>query len=237
MITFEEAWAEYGPVIAGIANEYGRKAHDWGAEADDFSQEFAAWMLDNEHKLSDKHDEIADDEEFGRYLARCLRGQASDYSLDIRAQAGGQDRATAYWYTKAEVEYLLDCVFDEDKWQEAPIVEGAPSRQSNPAQGGNWVATLADVSQALAKLAVEDQWMLRKFHDPDIKESNKAMASWFDITEAAMSSRHTRAVNRLLKQLGGRKPTGMRPNDRDDPWRGRHSIPTSRARATTDAGW
>lgn len=231
MTTFEDLYAEYQPTIAGVAAEYGAKARRWGAEASDFAQEFACWMLENEAWLAGKRAEIEDPDEFGRFLARCLRNEAKDYMLDIRDQAGGQPRRDAYFYTEGEVKALLPLIWDIDQWTNPPQSEDG-GRSSKPAnEGGNWIATLADVSRAFSQLDHEDKHILQMFHRDNYR--NKEMAQVYKTSEATMSYRHGRAVKRLLKLLGGPKPRYMRPDDPYNPWRGRHAVSNAHARALT----
>jgi DNA-directed RNA polymerase specialized sigma24 family protein len=234
-VTFEDLWAEFSPVVEGIATESGRKYHQWGADREDFAQELTLWVLDNTDWLASKREEIDDDRQFTKFLARCLRNEIHDYQVDIKAQAGGQDRTTAYWYSVAEVKYLLDQIFDEDAWLNPPQIEGGGGRGGDPALGNNWLATLADVSRAFTKLSSEDQSLLRDFHEYGAR--NKAMASINGVTEATMSYRHGQACKRLLEELGGPKPKHMRPDDPHDPWRGRHAVTNASARAMQAHYW
>lgn len=232
MHSFEQLWFEYEPVLNGVAAEMGSKGHKYGSDASDFRQEFVVWMMDNERRLSEKREELGPDE-FGKYLRACLRGESMDYLVDIRAQAGGQDRASAYWYSIAELEVLLPKVFNEDAWHEPPQSDGGSSRSAgDPAIGGNWIATLADVSQGVAKLEAEDREILHAFHRDGWM--NKELAAYYQISESLMSYRHGRAVKRLLRILGDEKPKHMRPDTPHDPWRGRHSISNAHARAITN---
>jgi len=229
--TFEALWVEYEPIVHTVAYEYGNKGHRFGADTEDFRQEFIAWMLDNEDWLAGKREEIEDPEEFGKFLARCLRNEGADYMVDIRDQAGGQPRRGAYWYTTNELKFLLPNMFDPEKWHEPPQSDGGGRGRGIPSEGGNWIATLADVASAFEKLNADDQDLLRKFHEYGYR--NKDMAEADGITEASMSYRHSAVLKRLLKHLGGPKPRHMRPDDKYDPWRGRHAVSNSQARAMT----
>lgn len=230
--SFEDQWLEWEPMIHQISFEFGGKAHRWGADHEDFRQECIAYMLENEKKLSNKRCEYDDAEYFGRYLAQCLRNNANDYIVDIRDQAGGQPRVSAYWYSTAELKSLLPAVFDRSKWLEPPQYDDGASRSKGiPSHGNNWVTTLADVSRAFDQLKYEDRQLLRQYHY--IGERNKDLAADYDITEAAMSSRHTAALRRLQELLGGEKPKNMRPDVPHDPWRGRRAVSNTHAQAIT----
>lgn len=234
-ITFESLWVEYGPIVDGVAAEYGNKGRRHGAEADDFRQEFVCWMLDKERDgwLGKKHDEIEDPDEFGRFLAQCLRHEGDDYLVDIRDQAGGQPRRGAYFYSTNELKELLPAMFDPKRWHEPPQSEGRTSK--SPAEGGNWIATLADVARAYEQLDIVDKALLQAIHKDGVR--NKELAKFYDITEATMSYRHTQVLKRLLKTLGGARPKHMRADVPGDPWRGRHPIPAAQMRAITASYW
>lgn len=221
---------DYGPVIHAVAAEGGRQFWKYGADREDFSQELMVWVLDNNDWLTERRAEMDDDDQFSKFLARCLRNEVLDYGLDIRAHAGGQDRQTAFWYTKNELAALLPSMFDPEAWLNPPASDG--KSVSDPALGNNWVATLSDVSLAFSRLDLGDQTLLRAFHEEGVR--NKDLAEMYDVTEATMSYRHTQALKRLLGNLGGEKPRHMRPDNKYDPWRGRRAVSNAAARALTD---
>lgn len=225
-ITFETIWSEFSHVVEGVAASFGRTTHQYGADATDFQQEAVCWMLDKQDMLAEKWEQLGD-EEFTRYLDRCITNEMKDYSVDIKAQALGYERHDLHFYSKGELSFLLDCVFDKQKWLEPPQSEGRSTKA--PAEGGNWMATLADVSQGFDQLKPDDKRLLREFHQ--FGHMNKDLAMHYGVTEATMSARHTRALGRLLKKLGGSSPRPMRPGDTRDPWRGRHAISNATSRA------
>jgi hypothetical protein len=232
---FESLWIEYEPIVQTVAYEFGNKGNRYFAHADDFRQEFIAWMLDNERKLSAKREDLGDPDQFGKYLARCLRNQGDDYLIDIRDQAGGQPRLGAYFYSTNELKYLLPNMFDPEKWLNPPQMEGGTGGRSKsiPSEGNNWVTTLADVSRGFLLLNADDQDLLRKYHEYGYR--NKDLADEAQITEASMSYRHTQVLKRLQAHLGGPKPKEMRPDDAHDPWRGRRAISNTHARVLTSS--
>lgn len=222
-----EEFSEFEPVVAGIASEYGRKYHKHGAEAEDFRQEMWLWVHTHTDRLLTKRDEYEDDDRFTKYLAKCLRNECHDYGVDIRAQAGGQDRQSAYYYNRGEIEALVPLIFNDESWHEPPQSEGRSSKA--PSEGGSWIATLADISRAFTKLPIEDQVYLRERYEYGLR--NKEQAELHEVSEATMSYRVGRGLKRLWAVLGGPKPNPMREHDRYDPFRGRHAISNSTARA------
>lgn len=227
---FESLWIEFEPVVHKVAHEFGNKGHRYGANADDFRQEAVCWMLENERELSQRREEIGEPDKFEKYLATCLRNEANDYLVDVRDQAGGQPRHGAYWYTVNELKALLPSMFDPEKWHEPPVSdEGGGRSQRRPAEGGNWIATLADVARAYSRLDKADRDLLENLHRYGGR--NKDLAEEAGVTEATMSYRHTQCLKRLLRELGGPRPSPMRPDHQYDPWRGRHAVSNAASRA------
>lgn len=228
-MTFDDIYFRAQPIVAQVANEFARKFHGFGADNHDFGQEFLVWMVKNEDMLVRQFEELGD-ERFDRYLARCLRNEASDYGLDIKAQALGYERQDLYFYSIGEVKVLLDCVFDRKKWLEPPQSDGSRSAK-RPAEGNNWVTTLADVADAFSKLKLEDQELLRDHHERGW--NNRELAKLSGVSESVQSYRHGAACKRLLDKLGGPAPKPMRRSETDPMWRGRRAITNATARAIT----
>lgn len=232
-VTADLLLQEYDPIVQSVAAEGGRKFHRFGADREDFAQEFRFWIYDNAERLLERQTDMDDDDAFSRYLARCLHNEANVMGFNLRAQHGGQDWASAYWYARGDLETLLPLIFDRDEWLNPPQSDG--KSVSDPAMGGNWLATLADISRAYSLLDKEDQDLLRRFHQSD--ERNTDLASEYGVSDSTMSYRHGRALNRLHKKLGGEKPRHMRPDVQHDPFRGRHSITNAHARALTNSSY
>jgi len=218
---------DLAPMVAQIANEFGRSGRAYGAEADDFSQQMHLWIVENEAKVRRWLDpETFEAKEADRLLATSLRNECKAYAVTAKAQAGGYELRDLHWYQKGEVRALLPLVFNDDAWHEPPRSEGRSAKA--PAEGGNWIATLADVAQAFDKLEARDRHILRRFHEDDW--TNVMMAEAESISEQLMSKHHDRAISRLVRLLGGEMPRGLRPPARD-PWQGRRAVTNSTARA------
>lgn len=228
-MTFEELWDMFAPAIAGLSHEYGSTCSQYGAEAADFRQEAACWMLAEEDRLSEKYDEIGDERRFAGWLLRCLRNEFNDYAVDIRAQAGGQDRTTAHWYSKEQIKGLLDANYADTP--EPPVTEGGGRTSTKPEHrtAGNWMAMRADISAAVKSLSETDQDLLYARHFQERTFNQLADASDPPLTVEGVRQRYERIVGKMQEFLGGPQPDPMRPSGRD-PWRGRHAIGNSHAR-------
>lgn len=217
---------DLNPMIMGIAAEFGRKHHTHGADSSDFAQEMYLWLVENAGKV-DKwlHSGEYETKHGERMLAKALRNRCKGYALEVRGQ-GHFLVDELYFYTKGEVKNLLGAMFDREAWLEPPQSDGRSTKA--PAHGGNWMATLADISRAYDRLDRYDRDLLARFHRDD--RSNKALADSEGISEALMSYRHDRAIRRLHEHLGG-----DRPEFRRDPWQGRHAVSNAHAQAMTSS--
>ena len=217
-----DLFEEVEPMILAIAAEFGRRHHIHGADAADFAQELRLWLFENEAQVAEWLDpEVYEPKHGLKMLAASLRNECSDYGIDIKAQATGYERGDIYFYNKGEVKSLLEAVFDPEKWHEPPQSEGRSTKSA--AEGGGWIATLADISRGVDALKTYDRNLLLGFHKDGW--NNKMMAEAEGISESVMSFRHDRAVSRLVKVLGDLAPRPMRAQETRDPWRGRRAIP------------
>lgn len=227
--TIDSIWSEYRPMIDGLCAQFGKGNARYGAHAEDFRHEAYIWIRKGEDKLLAKFEELDGDPRFEKWLYRCIENEFRDYCVDIRDAAGGQPRLGAAWYSVNELKALLPSVLDKQKWHEPPQSEGKGA--GIPAEGGNWIATLADVSRAFDQLRAEDRAMLWEYHI--LGTANKDLAKANGITEQSQSERHSTALQRLQKLLGGERPRKMRPDRPHDPFRGRRAISNRQALAIT----
>lgn len=86
---FEEFHPQLEQMVTTIANEYGAKGRRYGADSDDFRQEFAVWLLTNEEfvgrLLEMNHAEGV------AYVDRTLRSEGRAYLRSLGAQVGERD--------------------------------------------------------------------------------------------------------------------------------------------------
>lgn len=220
------------PIIESVASEYGRRYAHYGYDREDVSQALHLWIFDHPDKVTEVLEMDARDSD--RMLARILRNEAHDLGEDAKAQHLGYSRDDLVFYSKAMVRELLPSMFDDEAWThpETSDVETERKHRSAPAEGGNWVATLADVSRAYDSLEHEDRDLLAAFHRDEY--SNKLLSEIHGITEQTMSYRHDRAVKRLVDALGGPRARPQHDEDCEHPPRyvgQRYAISNANARS------
>jgi len=226
---FEAFLPQLQGVVEQIATEYGRLHHTHGADRADFEQEMFVYLIEHEDRVTEwlEDREIRD---ATRFIAKVLRNECKDYARDVKAQSLGFNREDEFFYTPGEVRYLLDAMFDKDKWLEPPETDGRSSKRQS--EGNNWIATLADLAQAYERLSAADRLLLSEFHKDGM--ANMVMAELYDVSAQVMSARHDQAVKRLVRKLGDESPRPSRGASNHDPWRGRHAISNTHARAIVD---
>lgn len=226
----DEILSTVGPVVESVAADMSRRYRRYGAEQEDLAGEGWVWILEHPQKVIDWFDEDkhpARDAE--KLLARSLRNACVDYGEDLKAQAIGYNREDLAYYSKQYLRALLPSMFDDEAWIHPEQGDGERiSTGGDPAHGGNWIATLADVSRAYGQLDPSDRDLLARFHRDGL--SNDAIAHACGVSKQTMSDWHDRAVGRLLKILGGPKPRSVHDEDCDH-WTGRHAQSNAAARA------
>ena len=217
------------PMVESIAAEYGRRYHQYGASNEDFAQQLWLWVFENGHQLSTWLDpELFEPKVADKLIAQSMRNECKDYAVDVKAQSLGYERVDLHWYSKGEIKALLPSMFNPDAWHEPPQSEGRSTKA--PSEGGNWIATLADLAQAYKRMTEYDQSILEALHKDGWTQA--MLAESLRIPEQTMSYHHDRALGRMVRMLGDTKPNPMKEqaNPRD-PWRGRHSVSNAGARA------
>jgi DNA-directed RNA polymerase specialized sigma24 family protein len=188
-------------VVDTVALEYSRKFEM--VEIEDLRQSLWMWFAEHPNKL--KEWEAKGERDAKNLIYRSLRNQALDYCQKWKAKTIGYDVGDLYYYAPEVVEALLPAVLRSEYNTAHKLNLGRVGRPSAPAEGGNLVAMMIEIDYAYWKLGKEDRKILFMRHAEamDFKE----MANFLSLgTEDASRMRHKRAVNRLIRKLGGFKP-------------------------------
>ncbi len=188
-------------VVDTVALEYSRKFDM--VEIEDLRQSLWMWFAEHPNKL--KEWEAKGEKDAKNLIYRSLRNQALDYCQKWKAKTIGYDVGDLYYYAPEVVEALLPSVLRSEYNTAHKLNLGRVGRPSAPAEGGNLVAMMIEIDYAYWKLGKEDRKILFMRHAEamDFKE----MANFLSLgTEDASRMRHKRAVNRLIRKLGGFKP-------------------------------
>lgn len=220
-----------GPVLDSVAAQMSRRYYTYGGTHEDLVQEGWLWAAEHPEKLL----LWFDDENFSpheaeKMLAKSLRNHLQGYGEGLKAQALGYSTDDLTYYSRQYVRELLPLMFDDEAWMHPEQGDGERRSPSDPAAGGNWVATLADLSQAFAKLDPSDQDLLTRFHRDDV--SNNAMADRCGVSKQTMSDWHDKAIRKLVDKLGGPRPRSSHDAECQHGWTGgRRAVSNGQAQA------
>lgn len=243
MTEFSDRWWEV--MIAGIAYETSRKDRFKGVVGhDEIQGALWEWKLraDRPRKPTKRnpdglsrialyiHDHDPDD--FERLIANILREEAALYARRERAAQFGYSVEDEFFYTLPALKSLMEQVFDHEAWLDKPAPDASGGHGGRPAnEGGNWIATLADVSQGIGRLSKDDQDLLHAaFKGGGLARND--IADGLGLSRRGVEHRIEAAIKRLWNQLGG--PRWMR-DDEDEEYVGtRHAISNAHARLITE---
>lgn len=188
-------------VVDAVAVEYSRKFDM--VEIEDLRQSLYQWFMEHPNKLDEW--EAKGEKDAKNLIYRSLRNQALDYCQKWKAKSIGYDTADLYYYTSEVIEALLPAVLRSEYNTAHKLNIGRVGRPSAPAEGGNLVAMMIEIDYVYWKLGKEDRRILFMRHAESL--DFKEIANFLSLgSEDAARMRHKRAVNRMIRKLGGFKP-------------------------------
>jgi len=187
--------------VDAVAVEYSRKFDM--VEIEDLRQSLYQWFMEHPNKLDEW--EAKGEKDAKNLIYRSLRNQALDYCQKWKAKSVGYDTADLYYYTSEVIEALLPAVLRSEYNTAHKLNIGRVGRPSAPAEGGNLVAMMIEIDYVYWKLGKEDRRILFMRHAESL--DFKEIANFLSLgSEDAARMRHKRAVNRMIRKLGGFKP-------------------------------
>lgn len=240
----DEIISTVGPIVESVGADMSRRYRRYGLGQEDAAQQ--GWLFVFQHPEAIERWFDTDNysvEVACKILARSLRNEVQKYGEQVKAQVLGYHADDVAYYDRGMVKALLPAMFDPEAWLDRglpPEGEGDEDAEAERqrrktvllSEGNTWVATLADISQAYARLEDEDKGILAGFHRDNW--SNDMMAQAYGLPKQTMSDRHARAIKRLVNKLGGERPAWPHDHTCEHPfdgWVGRRSISNGAARA------
>ncbi len=195
-------------------------------EREDVKQELVLWVLTHERKV-----EQYLDEEREHSLVKALEHAGLAYAQREKAAQAGYHTDDLFYWQVEEIEALLSSMFSDEARLHPPSSDDGTGGRSNrpPNEGGNWIATLADLSRAYGKLDEETKRVLRLVYGEDQKRAWVAEA--MGVSDTTISNRINRGLRAMHRELGGERPT----RHRDQVTGSRTALSNAAARALTDA--
>ena len=188
-------------IVIAVASEYHKKFSM--CEVDDIKQSLYQWFAEHPNKLSEW--EALGERDAKNLIYRSLRNQAIDYCQRWKAKSLGYDISDLYYYESELVEALLPSVLRGELNLVHKTNLGRIGRPSAPAEGGNVQAMMIEIDYAFWKLNKDERTILFLRHADSM--DFKDIASKLELgSEDTARMRHKRAINKLVRKIGGFKP-------------------------------
>lgn len=188
-------------VVNSVALEYHKKFDM--VEIADLRQALWMWFVEHPNKL--KEWEAIGERDAKNLIYKSLRNQAIDYCQKWKAKSVGYDVGDLFYYAPEVVETILPAVLRQEYGVQHKLNLGRIGRPTAPSEGGNMMVLMLEIDYAYWKLSKEDRKIIFMKHAESL--DFKEIANLLGIgSEDSARMRHRRAINRLIRRLGGHKP-------------------------------
>ena len=193
---------EYTDTVQQLSAEYARR---YGMlERDDIRQELWLWFVAHPRKYAEWSELKNKDKD--KLIAKSLRNAALKYCEKEKARKSGYDPSDLYYYDSTVVEAFLPSIIAGTYSIPVSIQDlNAKFGTGNDAEGNNWLALRSDIAYAFDKLSETKQNVLRLRFSIDSPDW-ALLAKDMDSTPDGARMKVQRAVNSLIKNLGGWRP-------------------------------
>lgn len=199
-----DVYSEYIDMVKQIAGEFGRKYPM--VERDDLQQELWVWFVEHPVKLNAWKQEQEDQKDVDKLVARSLRNAALDYCIKEKAIKSGYDPSDNFFYNKQFIKVMIPAVLSDD-WSKMNNMLSNTGRSSKDlSESGDWMAFSADVSAAYNKLSKREQKLVDLYYAQEYSGTELVDAMETDVSDKAIVMQANRALNKMVRLLGGTKP-------------------------------
>ena len=202
---------EYNQLVQQLAAEYAKRYTM--LERDDIGQELWVWFVGHPRKY--KEWSTLEQKDRDKLIAKSLRNAALKFCEREKARKIGYDTSDLYYYDVSVVEAFLPSIIGETYEIPTKIQDlNAKFGSGAASDGNNWLSLRSDIASAFYKLSEQKQNILRlrfSVDSPDWTMLSKEMES----TPDGARMKVQRALNSLVKHLGGWKPYHEQDNQED----------------------
>jgi DNA-directed RNA polymerase specialized sigma24 family protein len=198
-------WTRLTPAVKSAASA---AASNFPAHHDvsDVEQELWVWIMSKKPTVID----VLKREDGEGILVNMMIKVANTYLKQEDAAVYGYAEDDRFTYSLDMIKSILEVVFEHEDWQSiaSAIGDGMPRAKSEPALGGNNLASYADVSRAISKLP-DDYYNLLVWRYKYQKTFTQ-IGEETDTTKQAVSERHSRALKAIQVLLGQQSLSELR---------------------------
>lgn len=198
-------------LVPSVSYVISRKFKGW-ADRDDIKQECYLWAIGRSEQFNEllSEPDVAKREQNERRIAYQMRRMAERFARKEKARKAGYKTSDEAFYDTSTIAQLIPFVIASvvegtvlEQAQEM-INDGAPRKQSTPAEGGNLLAILIDIKKAYLKITQEDRTILQmRYHD---NFTLQQIAQYLECAVSTADRRSNSALRRLQNKLGGETP-------------------------------
>jgi hypothetical protein len=194
--------AEYNELVQQLASEYSKR---YGMlERDDIGQELWVWFVSHPRKY--KEWSALEQKDRDKLIAKSLRNAALKFCEREKSKKIGYDMSDLYYYDVSVVEAFLPSIIGETYEIPTKIQDlNAKFGGGALSDGNNWLSLRSDIASAYYKLTDAKQNILRLRFSVDSPDWT-ALSKDMDSTPDGARMKVQRALNSLVKHLGGWKP-------------------------------
>lgn len=199
----DEVYEDYRPLVKLISYQLKRQFQK--VDVQDIEQELWLWFMKHPNKLAEWLEMPKKDQT--HLIAFSLRNAGRSFCIKENAAILGINPNDIFFYSKVLIKRLLPSALGADSEQLRKFSSAEIKAMKAPSESGDWMAYHADIQKAFASLSEEDQLLVKTYYidDKDTKTLH-AEAGGDRKTSKATAMAANRALNRMVKYLGGKAP-------------------------------
>lgn len=174
-------------------------------DVSDVKQTIWVWIMEKRSFVN----EVSTRENGEQTLVNLMVKVAQTHLKNEDAATYGYNEEDQYFYTVDLIKSILEVIFRHEDWQSfASALDAMPKAKTDPSQGGNNLASYADVKSAIEKLP-EDYYNLIVWRYK-YQQTYTAIGQQAGCTKEAVRQRHDRAVRAIQTLLGAQPLSSLR---------------------------
>jgi len=193
----------YHEMVKQIGSEFKRKYQM--VERADIEQEMWLWFSEHPNKI-DEWLSLPDQKDRDKLFARSLRNSALDYCIKEKAHKAGYSAEDNFWYNKQFIKLMIPAVLSDD-WTKLNNTLSNMGRGSQVlAESGNFMAFSSDIKVAFDKLNERERSLVKLFYGEQVDGAELHERIDSSKSQKAVMMEANRAVNKMVRILGGNPP-------------------------------
>jgi hypothetical protein len=193
----------YQAMVKQIGGEFKRKYQM--VEREDIEQELWLWFAEHPNKIEEWL-ALPDQKDRDKLFARSLRNSALDYCIKEKAHIAGYSAEDNFWYNKQFIKLMIPAVLSNDWTKFNNVLSNMGRSNKALSESGDFMAFSSDVKVAFDKLNEREKALVHLFYGEQVDGAELHERIDADKSQKAVMMEANRAVNKMVKILGGNPP-------------------------------